>query len=193
MTAIWLEFVNSEAHDALGQGRDEDRLEKPGWLEAFRSRWGLPALDAGDEGVRAALRGLRGVIRRSALRLAAGKDIRPADVGALNQALRAQPVVSQLKRKQGQGLRLELVPVTGGLEAALHAIARSFAEFLCEGERARLRVCENPDCQWLFYDTTRSRTRRWCADSCGNLIKVRRFRQRRRSGAGGEAGADETG
>ncbi len=33
---------------------------------------------------------------------------------------------------------------------------------------------ENPD------DTTRSRTRRWCADSCGNLIKVRKCRQKKK-------------
>jgi predicted RNA-binding Zn ribbon-like protein len=182
MTALWLDFVNSEAHDPLGQGRDEDRLDRPGWLEGFRTRWELPALEGGDAGVTDALRALRDVVRGSALRIAAGKDIRAAEVAALNQALRAQPVVSQLKKRQGQSLRLEQVPVAGGLGAVLHAVARSFAEFLCEGDRARLRVCGNPDCKWLFYDATRSRTRRWCADSCGNLIKVRRFRQRHKGG-----------
>ena len=65
----------------------------------------------------------------------------------------------------------------GGLDALLLAIVESFAAFLAEGDPSRLRVCENADCRWVFYDSTRSRTRRWCAGSCGNLIKVREFRR----------------
>ncbi len=181
MDPLWIDFVNSEAHDALGHGRDEDRLERPGWLEAFLERWSLPAIDAGRPAVRQALRELRDVIRGCTVRVASGKPARAADIAAVNRYLRAQPVVAQLQ-KDGDALRMELVPVTSGLDGVQSAIARSFAEFLCQGEAGRLKLCENPDCQWVFYDATRSRTRRWCADSCGNLMKVRRFRSRRRQG-----------
>ena len=61
----------------------------------------------------------------------------------------------------------------------LFGITESFAAFLAEGDPTRLKLCENRDCRWVFYDTTRSRTRRWCADTCGNLIKVREFRRRK--------------
>ena len=38
--------------------------------------------------------------------------------------------------------------------------------------------CADDTCLWLFLDTTRSRTRRWCdMKVCGNRNKVRRFRQ----------------
>jgi hypothetical protein len=48
----------------------------------------------------------------------------------------------------------------------------------------RLKRC--PDCQWIFYDRTRSRTKVWCdmlagdsgGRSCGTIAKVRRFRER---------------
>jgi predicted RNA-binding Zn ribbon-like protein len=48
----------------------------------------------------------------------------------------------------------------------------------------RLKRC--PDCQWVFYDRTRSRTKVWCdmlagdagGRSCGTIAKVRRFRER---------------
>jgi predicted RNA-binding Zn ribbon-like protein len=180
MDQLWIDFVNSQAHDALGHGRDEDRLERPGWLEAFLERWSLASIDAGRPAVRQAFRELRDVIRACTARIAAGKPARAADIAALNGYLRAQPVVAQLQKDRGV-FRMELVPVASGLDGVLSAIARSFAEFLCQGDAGRLKLCENPDCQWVFYDATRSRTRRWCADSCGNLMKVRRFRARRRS------------
>jgi len=35
---------------------------------------------------------------------------------------------------------------------------------------------------WAFYDESKNRSRRWCsAAECGNLIKVRRFRERQRA------------
>ena len=48
----------------------------------------------------------------------------------------------------------------------------------------RLKRC--PDCQWIFYDRTRSRTKVWCdmlagdagGRSCGTIAKVRRYRER---------------
>jgi predicted RNA-binding Zn ribbon-like protein len=50
------------------------------------------------------------------------------------------------------------------------------------GEPGRLKACENVDCFWVFYDNSRNRTRRWCdSRGCGNLIKVRRFRAKRRA------------
>ena len=51
----------------------------------------------------------------------------------------------------------------------------------------RLKRC--PDCQWVFYDRTRSRTKVWCdmlagdagGRSCGTIAKVRRYRERQAS------------
>ncbi|XEC93808.1 CGNR zinc finger domain-containing protein [Paenibacillus tarimensis] len=37
-------------------------------------------------------------------------------------------------------------------------------------------------CRWIYDDESRSRTRSRCDDKrCGNLIKVRRFRERRKA------------
>lgn len=179
MDPLWIDFANSEARDPLGRGRDEDRLDRPGWLDAFLERWKLPPVEAGGPAARRALRELRSVIRRSAERIAAGRGVTGRDLAALDRALRAQPVVARLLRERGR-LRIEFVPAAAGPDGVIHAIARSFAEFLCAQDTARLRLCGNPDCRWIFYDSTRSRTRRWCAHSCGNLMKVRRFRERRR-------------
>ncbi|MBK79802.1 MAG: hypothetical protein CMQ43_02640 [Gammaproteobacteria bacterium] len=55
--------------------------------------------------------------------------------------------------------------------------------------RRRVRLCEAPDCVWLFYDSTRNRSRRWCdMRQCGNRMKARRHQARRRGGAQGGSG-----
>jgi predicted RNA-binding Zn ribbon-like protein len=58
------------------------------------------------------------------------------------------------------------------------------AELLTSSDRlTRVHQCEGETCGWLFVDSTRNRSRRWCVMSdCGNVAKVRRFRQRNRRG-----------
>jgi predicted RNA-binding Zn ribbon-like protein len=61
--------------------------------------------------------------------------------------------------------RRQLIWTDTSLAAAL---ARRLVEELNAIEPDRLRRCARPECDLLFYDTTRSRTRRWHAeDPCG--------------------------
>jgi predicted RNA-binding Zn ribbon-like protein len=56
-------------------------------------------------------------------------------------------------------------------------LARRAALELAEIDLARLRRCERPECKLIFYDTTRSGTRRWHAESpCGTRERQRRYR-----------------
>jgi predicted RNA-binding Zn ribbon-like protein len=67
------------------------------------------------------------------------------------------------------------------LDHPLGPIAWSTADLLTSPEAHRLSLCAADDCGWLFIDSSRNHSRRWCdmAD-CGNRAKVRRFRSRRR-------------
>lgn len=76
----------------------------------------------------------------------------------------------------GSTARVELVVTDGVMRRQLiwtdaspaAALARRVVEELAGLEPARLRRCARPECDLLFYDTTRSRTRRWHAeDPCG--------------------------
>jgi predicted RNA-binding Zn ribbon-like protein len=50
------------------------------------------------------------------------------------------------------------------------------------GDTARLRICENPQCHWVFKDTSRTGKRKWCSmRSCGNRAKVARHRARQKA------------
>lgn len=62
----------------------------------------------------------------------------------------------------------------------LWPVARSAADLLTSSSLTRLRQCKGNECGWLFLDSSRNRSRHWCDMSdCGNLSKVRRFRERR--------------
>lgn len=87
----------------------------------------------------------------------------------------------------GSTARVELVVVTGTLERRLvwsdtsltAGLARRVVEELGALDSDRLRRCARPQCDLLFYDTTRSRTRRWHAeDPCGWRARQRIHRMR---------------
>jgi predicted RNA-binding Zn ribbon-like protein len=44
-------------------------------------------------------------------------------------------------------------------------LARSAAELLTSEQLSRVRVCASETCGWLFIDTSKNRTRRWCSMS----------------------------
>ena len=66
------------------------------------------------------------------------------------------------------------------LDSFLGAVVKAAVELVTSAEaRDRVRVCGAPDCLWLFYDSSKNRSRRWCdMRQCGNRMKARRHYQR---------------
>jgi predicted RNA-binding Zn ribbon-like protein len=99
-------------------------------------------------------------------------------VAPINDVLRITEGHDELLEQDGKW-SLEFVAREGGLDWLLAAIARSAAEVVAEGTSSRLQVCSNPSCRLFFYDTSRTRRRRWCSMSrCGNRHKVALFSRR---------------
>lgn len=62
---------------------------------------------------------------------------------------------------------------------ALSVMAREAVGLFVPAERDRIRECAADDCSIVFYDESRSNTRRWCSmQRCGNRAKVRTYRAR---------------
>ncbi|WP_221567943.1 CGNR zinc finger domain-containing protein [Alkalihalobacillus sp. TS-13] len=63
------------------------------------------------------------------------------------------------------------------LDGMLPPIVQSTVNILIsEKELSRVKKCEGDPCGWLFLDTSRNRSRRWCSMAdCGNRAKARRF------------------
>ena len=73
----------------------------------------------------------------------------------------------------------------------LDTMDRSAAELLTSPDLPLVRECAGYDCGWLFMDTTKNRSRRWCdMATCGNRAKGRRHYERRRA-AGPKEGENQ--
>jgi predicted RNA-binding Zn ribbon-like protein len=177
----WLELLNSDWHDYRGGGLRRDLVDDPAWLERFVKPWrpALSGVPGGD--IRAALKGLRRTMRAAVDRIAAGRTVPPRLWSELNAVLAASPFVRHLEQT-GRGYAFPLVPRSPGLGAMLGEIVAGFGETLARGEPARIKICDNRDCLWVFYDRSKNRSRLWCEGNtgCGNLMKVRRFRAKRK-------------
>jgi len=126
--------------------------------------------------LQAALQGCFGAMVRH-------EPIPPAAVRPINEILAVTEGHDELAWEDGHW-RLQFVAREDTLEWLLAAIARSAAEIIAEGAAAPLRLCCNPGCGLFFYDTSRTRRRRWCSMArCGNRHKVAAFlrRQSRRA------------
>jgi len=63
------------------------------------------------------------------------------------------------------------------LDAVVAGVVGAAIDLLTSDAVQRIGRCADETCGWIFFDTTRSGTRRWCEMKvCGNRNKVRRFR-----------------
>ena len=81
-----------------------------------------------------------------------------------------------------KGFGFQWIDVENRLDSMLWQISQAAAEILTTGDLSRIRQCGGNDCGWMFLDASRNRSRQWCdMKDCGNLAKVRRFRQQRKA------------
>lgn len=67
----------------------------------------------------------------------------------------------------------------GKAELPVWVIAHAARDLMLSPEMKRVRACEAETCRWLFLDTSRNHTRRWCKMRvCGNRMKARRYQVR---------------
>jgi predicted RNA-binding Zn ribbon-like protein len=124
---------------------------------------------------------LREGIYRIFSAVAGGRQLAADDLALLNAAL--TEALGHLRVvPSADGFKWAWASEQGALDRMLWPVVRSAAELLTEGELSRVRECAGDVCGWLFVDTSRNRSRRWCdMQDCGNVAKVRRFRARHRS------------
>jgi predicted RNA-binding Zn ribbon-like protein len=107
-----------------------------------------------------------------------------AALRALNRVLASAHAHRRLKpARAGGAVAWAWDRPSAALEIVIWEIALAAAGLLTDHDRsARIRICGNPVCDWMFLDESRTGQRRWCRmDVCGNAAKVRRFRERQRA------------
>lgn len=179
METLWQDLVNTDWHDYRGTERDEDLLERPGEMEQLLERWGIEGMEPATEETLLALRHLRMLLQHMIQALLEKHLPDERDIAMLNTYFEQAPSRLLLTHK-GQHAVLEQVPYQHNWSWVFSKIAASFAEILVDHDPFRIKQCENPDCRWTYYDESNNGSRRWCEDSCANIMRVRRFRARQR-------------
>jgi predicted RNA-binding Zn ribbon-like protein len=153
-----------------------DRLET---LDSFREwleemDFAVPGLKLGPDNLRDA-QGLRSALR---ILLAANTDGRvDRHAVELFAAHRSWRQIS-LDLNSSGGIVLDLNPAEDASELPRKLLGIAF-QAQVSGEWERLKLCQNPECEWAFYDASRNRSGSWCRmGQCGNRLKNRAYRQR---------------
>ena len=162
----WLEAAEAISRDQAGRLRRaaaaSPRAAAQVWGRAIKFREALfRVLNARAEG---------GAIAREDLSTIEAEHARAASFARLSRT--------------GGAYRWSLDPSAAALDAALQPLVESAVSLLTSTKLERLRRCGNSTCYWLFIDETKNHSRRWCEmASCGNVVKVRRHREKARSAA----------
>jgi predicted RNA-binding Zn ribbon-like protein len=71
---------------------------------------------------------------------------------------------------------------TGQLDSLLWYVVGAAADLFTSDTLQRVGECQGIGCGWLFIDTSKNHSRRWCdMESCGNRAKARRHYKRKQS------------
>lgn len=100
--------------------------------------------------------------------------------GTLERYFKGARLRQMLNWKQSPRLEWEWPAHAVNAELPLWVLAASASDLMTSDAVDRVRACNNPECRWLFLDTSKNHTRRWCdMRVCGNRIKARRFKARK--------------
>ncbi|WTP63103.1 ABATE domain-containing protein [Streptomyces phaeochromogenes] len=126
----------------------------------------------------------------STVQLERAKELREAIHAAATAAARRDPLPASAVQiindysAQGraaaaltpEGIRQWRLGSASSVEDALGVIAADAISVIAGERDGKLALCASPTCQAAFFDTSQSRTRRWCdMNTCGNRQKKARF------------------
>jgi predicted RNA-binding Zn ribbon-like protein len=104
-----------------------------------------------------------------------------ADIAVLNQEL-AQALSFRRLKWSEDGFNWSWEEGPGDLESLLWKIAGAAADLLTSATLERVGECQGVGCGWLFIDTSKNHSRRWCdMEGCGNRAKARRHYKRKQA------------
>ena len=118
---------------------------------------------------------VREMLARIFYAVARGERVEERDLRGFNERLREVSRHRVLAGEAGEfAWRWERLDKD--LNALVWPIVHAAADLLASPNIQSVRECGNETCRWLFLDTSKNRSRRWCdMKTCGNRIKARRY------------------
>lgn len=155
------------------RGDAVERIPTPQRLADWLAVSGLAVASCTDAQLEVA-RELRESIDAAATAAAIQEPLPPSAVGVINDRS-AQGRAAAVLTPGGER-RWRLGSATA-VEDALGVIAADAISIIAGERDGKLALCASPTCQAAFFDTSQSRTRRWCdMNTCGNQQKKARLK-----------------
>lgn len=122
---------------------------------------------------------LRGSIYAMLSAVAHQEQLNEAELSRFNRFL-AESLRNTKVSHNSEGFTWEWEADEPGFDRVLWTIAREAANLITSKEIKRVGECaDDRGCGYLFIDTSRNHSRRWCSmESCGNRAKAQRHYQR---------------
>ena len=170
------------------QGNPVERIPTPRRLIDWLAVYGL-AVDSCSAAQLELARELREAIHAAATAAAMGRALPAAAIQVIN-ACSARGRAAAILTPEGK--RQWRLGPPRRVEDALSVIAADAIGIIAGERDGKLALCASPTCRAAFFDTSQSRTRRWCdMNTCGNRQKKARFNASQRNPpkpAGDDAG-----
>jgi len=111
-----------------------------------------------------------------------GRSPSAASRGTLERYFHTARLRQKLNWKQSPHLEWEWRGEPGDVELPLWVLAMSASDLMTSEAVDQVRDCDNSECRWLFLDTSKNHSRRWCdMKVCGNRMKARRFKTQQKT------------
>lgn len=101
-----------------------------------------------------------------------------ADVRILNQSVRRSFRNRRLEWRQDEARWAWMQPAVE-FDCMVGLIVESAVQLMTIEPGRALGQCE--ECDWLFLDTSKNQSRRWCKKACGDRVKARRYYSRKKA------------
>jgi predicted RNA-binding Zn ribbon-like protein len=167
-----VDLVNTDHRSA-----NSDLLATLEDLDAYLGRHRVTGSRTHDRAELLAMRKLRSALRNVFER--AHADDAPGVVDAVNGLFVRSNASPRLVQHDDLPLHLHFTPDDATLDRRLGAeIATALAIVVRDGGVGRLCICDASDCDSVFVDVSKNRSRRFCDTQCGNRQNVAAYRRR---------------
>jgi predicted RNA-binding Zn ribbon-like protein len=119
-------------------------------------------------------RELREAIYRVFTRRSAGEELPPEDLKLISTEY-GRAAVNRVLTPSNVGVCTFDWQMHEALDRPLWPVAVSATNLVASEDATRVKECATDNCNWLFLDASKNRSRRWCEmKECGNRAKARR-------------------
>lgn len=172
MDLICFDFINSKWY------KEQDGMEpftKEKWVNNFLNKWNLEIIPIANEKELDKLLYLRNLLISIVDNIQERGSISKKYIDELNKVMCEDFIYRKIHICDKQ-LVLDYVCSSYQWQYVISRVVGAFAELICNHNIENIKICENSSCRFVFYDFSKNHSKRWCCDTCRNLIKVRNFR-----------------